>query len=172
MSRPRYSILPAQNEQGVWVYLFRDNDVRNPKGGKLDYGVACHYDGEKRNFTKTLDAVEAIDQLMQRLDAGDWTKEREGGTGLAGASILTKAMVEFTGTSPQQVRDYLSKLDNKTKVALRNSPELGPIVKRLEDEAKARAEARGKAAPVIDVAAVLAGLTKPTATSAFDVAPV
>jgi len=61
MSRPRYSILPAQNEQGVWVYLFCDNDARSPKGGKLDYGVACHYNGEKRNFTKTLDAVEAIE---------------------------------------------------------------------------------------------------------------
>jgi hypothetical protein len=61
MSRQRYSILPAQNEQGVWVYLFRDNDASSPKGGKLDYGVACHYDGEKRNFTKTLDAVEAIE---------------------------------------------------------------------------------------------------------------
>jgi len=61
MSRPRYSILPAQSEQGVWVYLFRDNDASSPKGGKLDYGVACHYDGERRNFTKTLDAVEAIE---------------------------------------------------------------------------------------------------------------
>ena len=58
MSRPRYSILPLQDKDGTWVYLFRDNDVLN---GKPYTGVACHYDGEKRNFTKTLDPIEAIE---------------------------------------------------------------------------------------------------------------
>ena len=60
MSRLRYSILPAQDKDGVWVYLFRDHDATNPKGGKLDYGIACHYDADKRNFTKTLDPQTAI----------------------------------------------------------------------------------------------------------------
>ena len=54
MSRPRYSIMPLQDKDGTWVYLFRDNDMLN------DSSVACHYDGEKRNFTKTLDPIEAI----------------------------------------------------------------------------------------------------------------
>jgi hypothetical protein len=58
MSRPRYSIMPLQEKEGTWVYLFRDNDVLN---GKPYSGIACHYNGEKRNWTKTLDPIEAIE---------------------------------------------------------------------------------------------------------------
>ena len=62
MNRPRYSIMPLQNEQGVWVYLFRDHDLtRSTNGGPVQYGVACHYDGPKKNWTKTLDPIEAIE---------------------------------------------------------------------------------------------------------------
>lgn len=62
MSRPRYSILPLQDKDGTWVYLFRDNDLTHrTNGGPVQYGVACHYDGEKRNWTKTLDPIEAIE---------------------------------------------------------------------------------------------------------------
>lgn len=74
MSRPRYSILPLQDKDGTWVYLFRDNDVLN---GKPYTGVACHYDGEKRNWTKTLDPIEAIEicgDLNEQ--AAEWEKEQ------------------------------------------------------------------------------------------------
>ena len=74
MSRPRYSIMPLQDKDGTWVYLFRDNDVLN---GKPYTGVACHYDGEKRNFTKTLDPIEAIEicgDLNEQ--AAEWEKEQ------------------------------------------------------------------------------------------------
>lgn len=117
------------------------------------------------------DAVEAIDQLMARLDAGDWTKERSGGGGMAGASILARALVEVTKQPIAVVRDYLSKLDNKTKTALRVSPEVAPTIKRLEDEkAKRAAERGGKTANKVDVAGALAGLLaagQPGPNSAF-----
>ena len=118
------------------------------------------------------DAVEAIDQLMARLDAGDWTKERAGGgAGLAGASILARALVLVTNQPIAVVRDYLSKLDAKTKTALRVSAEVAPTIKKLEDEKAARAAARGtKVAPKVDVSAALAGLAAAGglgATSAF-----
>ena len=74
MIRPRYSIMPLQDKDGTWVYLFRDNDVLN---GKPYTGVACHYDGEKRNFTKTLDPIEAIEicgDLNEQ--AAEWEKEQ------------------------------------------------------------------------------------------------
>ncbi len=134
------------------------------------HGAEQKLGDEISNVEKIEDAVEAIDQLMQRLDNGDWTKEREGSSGLAGASILTKALVEFTGTPVEQVRAYLTGLDNKTKTALRNSAEIAPIIKRLEDEAAARAAAAGKSAPVIDVAGVLAGLKAPMVNSVFPAA--
>jgi hypothetical protein len=62
MSRPRYSIMPLQGVDGTLIYLFRDNDLtRSTNGGPVQFGVACHYDGEKRNWTKTLDPIEAIE---------------------------------------------------------------------------------------------------------------
>jgi hypothetical protein len=78
MSRPRYSILPLQDKDGTWVYLFRDNDLTHrTNGGPVQYGVACHYDGEKRNWTKTLDPIEAI-ELCGDLNeqAAEWEKEQ------------------------------------------------------------------------------------------------
>ena len=116
------------------------------------------------------DCVESIDQLMTRLDAGDWTKEKAAGSGMAGASILARALVIVTGQPIVVVRGYLSNLDNKTKIALRISAEVAPTIKALEDEKIARAAARGvKAGPKIDVAATLAGLASASAVqnSAF-----
>lgn len=63
MSRKRYSIMPLQNEQGAWVYLFRDDDMTDERrhGISVTSGVCCHYDEKKRNFTKTIDPIEAIE---------------------------------------------------------------------------------------------------------------
>ena len=74
MSRPRYSILPVKTGDEVWVYMFRDNDVLN---GKPYSGIACHYDGEKRNFTSTLDPVAAIRMCeIFNEQAAEWEKEQ------------------------------------------------------------------------------------------------
>jgi len=74
MSRPRYSIMPVKTGDEVWVYMFRDNDVLN---GKPYSGIACHYDGEKRNFTSTLDPVAAIRMCeIFNEQAAEWEKEQ------------------------------------------------------------------------------------------------
>lgn len=117
--------------------------------------------GDEISGTKDIDdAVEEIDSLMQRLDAGEWLAERaSGGGGMAGASVLARALVEATGQPITVVRTHLATLTNKVKLALRVSPEVAPIIKKLEDEKAARAAARGtspKAA--VDVGAALAGL--------------
>lgn len=122
------------------------------------HGASQKLGDEISDVTDIEDAVEAIDQLMQRLEKGDWYAARETGTGLSGASVLAKALVEVTGQPIAVVRDYMATLDNKTKAALRVSAEVAPIVKRLEDEKAARAAAKGKTVTTIDTASVLAGL--------------
>ena len=66
--------MPLQDKDGICIYLFRDNDVLN---GKPYSGIACHYNGEKRNWTKTLDPIEAI-ELCGDLNeqAAKWEKEQ------------------------------------------------------------------------------------------------
>lgn len=105
------------------------------------------------------DVIETIDQLMQRLSTGPdgWNKERESG-GMAGASVLARALVQVTGQPIETVRAYLNSLDNKVKLALRESDEVKPVIQKLEAEAAARRAAAGKAIPTVDVAAALANL--------------
>lgn len=83
------------------------------------------------------DAVLAVDELIDRLYNGEWAIRKEG-SGMAGASILAKALIEFTGKTAQQVREFLGKTSQAKKVALRNSAKLKPIVERLEAEKAAK----------------------------------
>lgn len=104
------------------------------------------------------DAIEAVDQLILRLDNGEWNMQSTGGSGMAGASILARALVEATGQPIATVRAYLSQQTDKVKRAMRIDPSVAPIIKRLEDEKAARQAARGKAAPTVDVSGLIAGL--------------
>lgn len=126
------------------------------------HGVSQKLGDEISDITDIEDAIEAVDQLMARLAKGEWRAKAEGGAGgMAGASILAKALVKVTGQPIAVVREYLSSLDNRTKAALRASAEVGPTVQRLEAEKAARAAARGVASPDkphVDVSAVLAGI--------------
>lgn len=125
------------------------------------HGVSQKLGDEISDITDIEDAIEAVDQLMARLAKLEWRAKSEGGSGMAGASVLAKALVEVTGQPVAVVREYLAGLDNRTKAALRASAEVGPTVQRLEAEKAARAAARGvspSAKPAVDVGAVLAGI--------------
>ena len=115
------------------------------------------------------DAIEAVDQLILRLDKGEWTAESTGGSGMAGASILARALVEVTSQPIAVVREYLGTLDNKTKAALRLTAEVAPVVAKLEAEKAARAAARGKkVAATVDTSSVLGNLRSLGTTPAAD----
>lgn len=129
------------------------------------HGASQKLGDEISDVTDIEDAIEAIDQLMQRLSTGQWLAPREGtASGLSGASILAKALVKVTGQPIAVVREYLGGLDNKTKAALRASAEVAPAIKVLEDEKAARAAAKGAVAgPTVDTAALLGALREKTA---------
>ena len=115
------------------------------------------------------DAIEVVDQLILRLDKGEWTAESTGGSGMAGASILARALVEVTSQPITVVREYLGTLDNKTKAALRLTAEVAPVVAKLEAEKAARAAARGKkVAATVDTSSVLGNLRSLGTTPAAD----
>lgn len=79
------------------------------------------------------DMVLAVDDLIERLNKGEWTIRREG-SGIGGTSVLLKALVEFSGKSVEQIKAYLKDKSQSEKMALRNSTQLKPIVDRLEAE--------------------------------------
>jgi len=108
------------------------------------------------------DCVVAIDALLIRLEQGEWNATRDT-NGMAGASILCKALIEMTGKSKADVMLFLSNKTHAQKIALRGNPKLDPIVKRLEAEKAARST-KVKANP-IDSDALLNGLGVSPATA-------
>ncbi len=79
------------------------------------------------------DAVMAIDELIDRLYNGEWSIKREA-NGMAGTSVLARALVEHTGKSMEAIKTFLADKSQAEKVALRNNPKLKPIIERLEAE--------------------------------------
>ena len=77
------------------------------------------------------DMVIAVDELIDRLNKGEWSTRREG-SGFAGTSILLQALVEVSGKTIEQIRGFLSGKTQADKMALRNSPKIKPVVDKLE----------------------------------------
>lgn len=83
------------------------------------------------------DMVLSIDELIERLNKGEWSVKREGG-GMAGTSVLIKALMEFSSHPVERVKEFLKNKTQAEKMALRTSPKLKPIVDRLEAEKTAK----------------------------------
>jgi len=79
------------------------------------------------------DAVIAVDDLIKRLEAGEWSAKREAGA-FAGTSILIQALVEASGKAVDDIKAFLANKTQGEKVALRRSEKLRPIIERLESE--------------------------------------
>lgn len=95
------------------------------------HGAEQKLGDEIAGLKDTEDCVLAVDELMERLEKGDWTIRRES-NGLAGTSVLARALVEHSGKTPQAVKEFLAKKTQSEKVALRQNPAIAVIVARLE----------------------------------------
>jgi hypothetical protein len=83
------------------------------------------------------DKVLTIDSLMERLERGEWNERREG-NGMAGASVLIRALCELRGKSVEEVKAFLAPKTHAEKLALREVPAVKAIVQRLEAEKAAK----------------------------------
>jgi hypothetical protein len=79
------------------------------------------------------DCVLAVDELIDRLYNGEWTIKKEG-NGLAGTSVLVKALCELLGKPADVIKAQLKTKSQAEKMALRNNSKVKPIVERLEAE--------------------------------------
>ena len=96
------------------------------------------------------DCVIAIDELIARLDIGEWGTARES-NGLAGTSVLARALAEAKGVDIAKVKEFLKSKTQAEKVAMRNNAAIKPIIERIESE-------KAQKGPKVDTDALLAGL--------------
>jgi hypothetical protein len=106
------------------------------------HGAEQKYGDETAGLDDVDDMLMAVDKLHSRLNPSDgtepaWTMEREG-SGMAGTSVLARALSEAKGTPIEKVREFLSKKTQAEKIALRNNPLIKPIVERIEAEKAAK----------------------------------
>lgn len=155
---------PAADDNGASVrFDFRNGETRLftiDKSSALfarfaAHGIAQKIGDEAAGEKDVDDAVLSIDELIDRLNKGEWTTKKEGG-GMGGTSVLLRALVEATGKTTEQIKAFLKGKTQAEKLALRNSKKYKPIVDRIE------AEKASKAAK-IDTAAMEAELEAPTA---------
>lgn len=83
------------------------------------------------------DGVLSVDDLIARLNKGEWQARRDAG-GMAGTSILLRALMEYNGKPFEVVKAYLMTKTQAQKIALRDNPALAPIIARLTAEAASR----------------------------------
>lgn len=101
------------------------------------HGLEQKLGDETAGVTDVEDMVLAIDELTERLNAGDWNAKRES-NGMAGTSTLLKALVEFTGQTVEAIKTKLTGKTHAEKLALRNNAKIKPIVDRIEAEKAAK----------------------------------
>jgi len=126
-------------ETGTVRLDFRNGETRSfVIPGELKDRFACHgaeqkLGDETAGVDDVDDMVLAVDDLIGRLNKLEWSVKREGG-GFGGTSVLLRALVEFSGRTAEQVKEFLAGKSQAEKMALRNSAKLKPIVDRLEAE--------------------------------------
>lgn len=120
------------------------------------HGMLQKYGDETAGLTDIDDMVQAVDELHDRLHPveGDprWTEARE--PGVAGTSVLARALLEFHGgkKSLEEIKTWLKGKTPAEKTAMRANAKLVPIIQRLETEKNAGAAAK------VDTEALLAEL--------------
>ena len=118
-------------------------------GGEQKYGDELASPADKPMSED--DMVLALDDLHGRIANGDWSVVREGGGGVAGASIVVRAIMEASGKAQEAVKEFLQKkldaaADANQKLSrkelyesFRNpNSKVGAIIKRMEEERLAK----------------------------------
>jgi len=140
-------------------FIFRDGEIREflmPSGHALYAKAALHGLNQKfgdafAGIDDVEDMAEAFEDVAKTIEAGEWTEKR-GGEGVAGTSVLARALIAVTGKTKEEIKAFLAPLDAKTKMALRSAEPIASKVREIEAQKAKKAPAQ------VDVSGLLAGL--------------
>ena len=72
--------------------------------------------------------------MYERLKSDLWFKEREGGSNEGGILLAALLRLYSGRLTSEQVKEYLKKLDNKQKLALKLDPKVSKVIREIEKE--------------------------------------
>lgn len=79
------------------------------------------------------DKYNAVKEVYDRLIAGQWNKNREGGS-VRGGLLFRALCILYADKTPEAVRAFLEKKTPKEKAALRELPKIAAIIATLKDD--------------------------------------
>jgi len=97
------------------------------------HGAEQKFGDTTAGLSETDDMIMAVEKLQEQINKGEWSAKRES-NGMAGTSILLKALIEHTGKTVEQIKQFLEGKTQAEKLALRNNSKIRPIIARLEAE--------------------------------------
>lgn len=139
---------------------FRSGDTVSLKASEMPaetqlkakgHGMSQKLGDEYADQKKVEDMVLAAESMAERLRKGEWSVARAAGDSFSGASIVIKAIVEVTGKTVEEVKNFLSGKLEKAKAAgealsrkelydsFRNpNSKTGVVIERLEREERSK----------------------------------
>lgn len=136
-----------KTDDGVLVtkFVFRNGAVRThktPLGDKMIAQLALHgadqkFGDEFAGVDDVDDCVLAFEAMSARLERGEWS-ERKAGEGVAGTSLLARALSEAYNKPIEEVKAKLRDSDPKVKAAASRQPKVAEIINRLKAERDAK----------------------------------
>jgi hypothetical protein len=83
------------------------------------------------------DCVVAFEQVTDRLQRAEWSEKRAS-EGLAGTSMLARALAEVTGKPLAEVKERLANTPKEQKAAIGKQKAVAAVIQRLKDERDAK----------------------------------
>jgi hypothetical protein len=148
----KQSFIDAETGELVVKFAFLNGEVRETRlapDHQLIKQAALHgldqkFGDANAGLDDVEDCVAAFEDMADRIARGEWN-ERKGGDGMAGVSVLAKAMVEVLGVTKEQVKAMLADLSQAEKQALRKTKPIASVVQRIEAEKTKKAGVDGSA---------------------------
>lgn len=117
----------------------------------LGHGGSQKCGDETAGVEKIEDQVLAVEEMIKRLEEGEWSVERQAGDGFSGASVVIRALVEVTGKTVDDIKSFLNgkleaakakgeKLSRADLYASFRKPgtKTADVIERLEREERAK----------------------------------
>ena len=162
----------AENGEVLVRFDFRNGQTRTIVGSTLSneitlralgHGLSQKVGDECASIDEVDDMVVAVDEMIARLQAGEWAARREAGDSFNGASIVVKAVAEASGKTVEFVKNFLQKkIDDAAKAGQKltraelyksfRTPgsKTAAIIARLEAEKAAKSTSSVDAGALLD----------------------
>lgn len=121
------------------------------KALSLGHGLSQKCGDEVAGVVKVEDMYLGIEEMINRLKAGEWRAQGTAGDSFAGGSMVIKAIAEVTGKTVEWIKDFLTKKLEAAKAANQKlsradlyasfrdpASETGKVIQRMELEERSK----------------------------------